>query len=102
MLKKSCLFSIRRRRGDFPWLRHFLIVLLLVWTGRAFAHNPDTSYARVTITPQEVEFKFSYDLATLQRITKLDTNGDFQISRAELEAATPAIEQFLRAHVSSA
>ncbi len=67
--------------------------------GRAFGHNPDTSYARVTITPHEVEFKFAYDLTTLQRITPLDTNGDQHVTRAELEAATPAIEKFLRACV---
>jgi hydrogenase/urease accessory protein HupE len=78
---------------------HLGLLTLLLCVGRAFAHNPDTSYARVTITSSEVEFKFSYDLTTLQRITRLDTNADHQLSRAELEAATPAIQQFLRAHV---
>jgi hypothetical protein len=89
----------RRKGCSFSWLGSFLISLSLALTGHAFAHNLDTSYARVTITPQEVEFKFAYDLASLQRITQLDTNEDLQVSRAELEAATPGIEQFLRAHV---
>jgi hypothetical protein len=79
--------------------RYFLIVLLLACGRLAFAHNPDLSYARVTITPRDVEFQFVFDVNTLQRITRLDTNSDLQISRAELETATPAIQQFLRAHV---
>jgi hypothetical protein len=89
----------RRKGWSFSWLGSFLISLLLALAGRAFAHNLDTSYARVTITPQEVEFKFAYDLASLQRITRLDPDGDLQVSRAEIVAATPAIQQFLRARV---
>jgi hypothetical protein len=65
----------------------------------ALAHNPDTSYARVTITASAVEFKFSYDLATLLRMVPLDTNRDHRISRAEFAAATPALQQFLRARI---
>ncbi len=80
-------------------LRLFMVIVLTVMTGRAFAHNLDTSYARVVITAQAVEFKFSYDITTLLRITPLDANGDHQASRAELEAATPAIHQFLRKHI---
>lgn len=79
-------------------MRPFLIILSLALAGPAFAHNPDTSYARVTITSREVAFKFSFDLSTLQRITRIDANGERPVSRAELEAAAPAIQQFLRAH----
>lgn len=78
---------------------HILVILLAVCASRTFAHNPDTSYARVVITAQEVEFKFSYDLATLRRITTLDADGDHRVTRAELEAATPAIQLFLRMHI---
>lgn len=81
-------------------MRFLLFILLVVACAtKAFAHTPDTSYCRVTITPHELEFKFSYDLTTLQRITKLDANGDQKISRTELEASTPAIQKFLRQHI---
>jgi len=76
-----------------------LIVLLLASIGHVLAHSPDTSYARVAITTSQVEFKFSYDLAVLLRITPIDTNGDQQVSCAELEAATPIIQEFLRRHI---
>jgi hydrogenase/urease accessory protein HupE len=72
---------------------------LLSFVSNAFGHTLDTSYCRVTITSQEVEFKFTYDLLTLERITKLDANGDDRISPAELKAAAGAIQTFLRQHV---
>ena len=79
--------------------RHLVILLLLAGAGSVFAHNPDTSYARVEITPRAVTFKFTYDFATLQRMTRLDVDGDRRVTRAELEAAAPAIQRFIRSHV---
>jgi len=76
-----------------------ILILLLTLAVSAFAHNPDTSYCRITITPHEVGFKFSYDLNTLRRITAIDTNGDRLVSRAELEAAAPIIQRFIRQRV---
>ncbi|MCX8092280.1 MAG: HupE/UreJ family protein [Verrucomicrobiae bacterium] len=74
-------------------------MLLLASVGGTQAHNPDTSYARITISPEAVEFKFSYDLVTLWRIAPLDANRDGAVSRAELEAATAVIQQFLRERI---
>jgi len=76
-----------------------LLLFFLALTANAFAHNPETSYCRVTITAHEVEFKFTYDLLTLQRMTALDANGDDKLSRAELQAAASAIRSFLRNHI---
>jgi hypothetical protein len=71
-------------------------VLLALLPFAARAHNPDTSYARIDIAAKAVEFTFTYDYATLNRIISLDTNRDSALSREELAAATPAIERFLR------
>src|SRR6266576_461867 len=79
--------------------RHLSILLLLSLAISAQAHNPDTSYARVEIGPRLFTFKFTYDLTTLQRITRLDRDGDGKIIRAEFEAGVPAIQGFIRAHV---
>jgi hypothetical protein len=76
-----------------------VIAGILLLDSTSFAHAPDTSYCKVFIHPNEVLCKFSYDIKTLQRITKLDANGDGVLSRAELEAAFPAIVRFLREHV---
>jgi hypothetical protein len=71
----------------------------LIFATTTLAHNLDTSYCRVSITPHEVEFKFSYDLLTLQRLVKLDTDGNGEVSRKELQVATPTIQKFIRDHV---
>ncbi|HEV2695972.1 MAG TPA: HupE/UreJ family protein [Verrucomicrobiae bacterium] len=64
-----------------------------------FAHSPDTSYAQVKLSDGQVAVRLTYDLFTLEKITKIDTDGDGKITRDELRKATPAIEKFLRAHV---
>src|SRR5438477_12892503 len=89
---------MRKLRFTFHVSR-FTPVFLLGFACSAFAHNPDTSYCHVTIRPKELVCKFTYDLLTLQRITRLDANGDGQLSRAELEAAFPAVTRFLRQQV---
>ena len=74
--------------------------LALVLSGAAaFAHNPDTSYARCIVADDHVEMRFTYDVFTLLKIVDLDTNHDGRLSREELRAGTPAIQRFLRAHV---
>jgi hypothetical protein len=60
------------------------------------AHAPDTSYCKIAITPEEVTTSFSFDLATLRRITLIDTSHDGRITPEELTAAVPAIEAFFR------
>ncbi len=84
------------RRAAGGWL------FWAVWcsfSASAWAHNPDTSYSRVVLMPAAVEFHFSYDLSTLQRVATLDANGDGSLSKAELADAAPALRQFLREHI---
>ncbi|MSU50182.1 MAG: HupE/UreJ family protein [Opitutus sp.] len=60
------------------------------------AHTADTSYCKVAIGRTEVAFAFTFDLATLARMAPLDANHDGRVTPAELRAAAPAIESFLR------
>src|SRR4051794_1966757 len=66
------------------------------------AHNPDTSYVRVTISPEKVETRLTYDVFTLLKITPLDDNHDNQLQRSELESHAPQIADFLRAKIGLA
>ena len=79
------------RRFAIRYLLLFLAALAI-----ARAHTPDTSYCKVAIGAKEVAFTFTFDLATLSRMAPIDADHDARITRAELLAATPAIEQFLR------
>jgi hypothetical protein len=84
--------------SSLPSVKLFFLVFLTLGAP-ALAHNPDTSYCRINIGAREVEFRFTYDLLTLQRITPVDTNRDRAISRDELQIAAPTIQAFLRRHV---
>ena len=87
------MIKIRHRIFLFVWLA------LQVGHTNVFAHNPDTSYAQVKLTDSQVSVRLTYDLFTLGKIVKIDTDGDGRITREELARATPAIEKYLRGHV---
>ena len=80
-------------------LRARLLALLLL-PAAALAHNPDTSYARCLVADDRVELRLTCDVFTLLKITDLDADHDQRLTRAELRAAAPAIERFLRAHIA--
>lgn len=60
------------------------------------AHNPDTSYVRVKVSPDKIETRLTYDVFTLLKIGPLDENGDGQLQRSELASHAPQIAEFLR------
>ncbi|HEY2411095.1 MAG TPA: HupE/UreJ family protein [Pirellulaceae bacterium] len=66
------------------------------------AHNPDTSYVRVTISPDKIETRLTYDIFTLLKITPLDDNHDNKLQRTELENHAPQIADFLRTKIGLA
>src|SRR5262245_23658861 len=78
-------------------------VLCVAWAAALLAHNPDTSYVRITISPDKDETRLTYDIFTLLKIAPLlDDNNDGQLQRAELSNHAPQIAQFLRSKVGLA
>ncbi len=73
--------------------------LALLPAAAAFAHNPDTSYARCIAADDHIDVRLTYDVFTLEKIVDLDADHDQRLTRAELKAGTPAIQRFLRDHV---
>jgi hypothetical protein len=74
----------------------------LLLAAALLTHNPDTSYARITITPERVQTRLTYDVFTLLKITRLDDNANNQLERSELEAHAPHIAEFLRSKIGLA
>lgn len=81
-------------RPAFTWPA--FVSIFVFCCAAAWAHTPDTSYCKIAIGREEVTFTFTYDLVTLSRITPLDANLDARITAAEMLAAVPAIDGFLR------
>ncbi len=63
------------------------------------AHTPDTSYAIVKFTPDELQVELRYDLESLSRIVAIDSNHDGFIDRGELQLASPQLRKFLRREI---
>jgi len=86
--------SEARWRGLAIFLVVYLVPLLAV-----FAHNPDTSYTRIKVTPEHIEFKFTFDVITLLKIADLDENRDHQITREEIDKQSAGFYEWLRRRV---
>lgn len=87
----------------FAALARLVGAALLVWlgpAGSAWGHNPDTSYARVEISNDWIETRFTFDLDVLERVARLDRDGNGEVTEAEFRAAEPVIRSFLRQGVS--
>lgn len=65
----------------------------------AQAHVADESSLRMRIEPHRLEIRLTFNLFTLTRFVKIDSDGDTKISMAELTAAQPGIVDYLNKHV---
>jgi energy-converting hydrogenase Eha subunit E len=80
--------------------RIWLLAVALLFLARvSYAHNPDTSYARFVIGSDRLAVRLTFDVHTLQRIADLDPDRDQRVTPAELQAAAPRIDRFLRDRV---
>ncbi len=70
--------------------------LFCVFALGANAHVNDTSLIRVRVDPGRFSLEANLDLATLNRLTPLDANGDGFIHRNEVARAAGRLEGFLR------
>jgi hypothetical protein len=81
-------------RPSFRLLLQTLICLLL--GAHADAHVSDTSLLRVRVLPDKLQMEANVDLLTLNRVLKMDTDGDGLVTRGELMEAAPQLEGFFR------
>lgn len=79
---------------------HWLCSLFFAGVSGAWAHAPDTSYLRAVVSQHELELRFTFDLSTLHRIDRVDSNLDGKVSRGEAEAAVTDLAAFLRRTVT--
>lgn len=65
----------------------------------AFAHPADQSEMRVRPSPHSLEIRLTFNILTLTRFVQIETDGDAKVSMAELEAAQPALVEYLNRRI---
>ena len=65
----------------------------------ALAHPADQSEMRVRPSPHALEVRFTFNILTLTRFVGIDADRDGKLSIAELDAAQPAIVEYLNQHI---
>jgi hypothetical protein len=89
-----------RTPGRFAKFGALTLAWLLALPWFVQAHAPDTSYLRAVVSKHALELRFTFDIATLHRIERLDADGDGKVTRAEAEKVAPGIAEFLRQSIT--
>jgi hypothetical protein len=74
-------------------MRCLLFLLPTFW---ASAHPADISHLRVAIGAAEVEYRFTLNLASIDKIQQLDADQDGKITFGEVQSALPAAQAFVK------
>ncbi|MDZ7344315.1 MAG: HupE/UreJ family protein [candidate division KSB1 bacterium] len=77
-------------------------MLLAVWGTQAQAHDLNTSYTSIIVTPDSLQLVLTFDLSDLAKNFELDSNGDQRVTRDELLAAMPSMYDYLESHTAVA
>lgn len=76
-------------------MRRTALILIASLRGFAFSHPADISHLSVSVAPQQIESRYSVNIATLARIARIDRNGDNQVTFDEIKSLEPAVRAFL-------
>ena len=103
MIKIKSFSGIRpipRRRVFVVWI--CAIVGVLLPAANAGAHDLNSSYSAVVVTPDSLQAVFTFDISDLKKNFNLDANGDSNVDRDELLAALPGIYDYVEEHAAIA
>jgi hypothetical protein len=88
-------------RGKFV-LGIRLLVGVLGLATLAGAHDLNSSYSAIVVTPDSLQAVFTFDLSDLNKTFNVDADGDLNIERDELLGAMPRIYDYVDAHATVA
>gem|GEM_PF-193662 len=105
--EKPAVIKIKNFSGIRPIPRR---CVLAVWTcaimsvmlppANAGAHDLNSSYSAIVVTPDSLQAVFTFDISDLKKNFSLDANGDTQVDRDELLAAMPGIYDYVEEHTA--
>jgi len=71
------------------------IIFLLIQLQPAFAHPPGLSSTDITVKPDKLDVKVTFAIQDIEAFVTMDTDGDADVTDAELEAAKPHIANYV-------
>ena len=86
-----------RPRRCLRWLPFVLLGFALPHP--AHGHPADQSEMEVKPAPHALEVRFTFNLLTVTKCVRIDTDGDGKLSVGELKAAEPVFTKYLNEHI---
>ena len=80
----------------------FLQLLIGALPPSAAAHDLNSSYSAIFVTPDSLQAVFTFDLSDLNKTFHLDTDRDANVGQEELLAAMPALYDYVEAQAAIA
>ena len=72
-----------------------LFIFLLVQMQIGFAHPPGLSSTDITVKPDGLDIKITFAIQDIEAFVTMDTDGDAEVTDAELNAATRPIAHYV-------
>lgn len=91
-----------RRAGFLARLLFLVQLFIALFAPGAIAHELNTSYTAIVVTPDSLQAVFTFDLSDLNKRFHLDINGDTNVEQDELLAAMPALYAYVEAQTAIA
>jgi hypothetical protein len=93
MIDKECFRAPTR-----PHLPIAATLILMLMCIQGYAHQINSSYTSVLVTPESLTVTVSIELAGLNRMFLIDRNGDSVVTSEEVTAAMPGMYDFVQDH----
>jgi hypothetical protein len=74
------------------------VIALALFGTQVYAHQINSSYTSVLVTPESLTVTVSIELAGLNRMFLIDRNGDSVVTNEEVAAAMPGMYDFVQNH----
>lgn len=89
------LLNYERKQLVMKYIRLASLIFLLIQLQPALAHPPGLSSTDITVKPDGLDVKVTFAVQDIEAFVTMDTDGDAEVTDAELDAATPRIANYV-------
>jgi hydrogenase/urease accessory protein HupE len=89
------LLNYERKQLVMKYIRLASLIFLLIQLQPALAHPPGLSSTDITVKPDGLDVKVTFAVQDIEAFVTMDTDGDADVTDAELEAAKPHVADYV-------